>query len=325
MGMSRPCQIRLRCKRSYASTIVLPRPGPTLLPGFIDGTRSCVATDRAAAAVSGLWSDHRLRYDLEAQFVPELRRAAVEDPDAADFRTASQPATIAGDETTHALLARYPDLRSQSDIDAYLAARRRDADYIKLFHEDGVSLAVETPRAIPRSAATHRDRGARSRLSGAGTTVKVLKYFIDMLRLGVDGMSHTFCETRHLRRRHCNPTLSCLGSVTHEGHALQQRYAQDPRIQRVLAPPVKTAFCACMGLARPPCTVGYAYQTVRALKAAGVDIVVESDAHIPAVGTGYGRTLHQELGLLMSECGFTPAEALEAATATFARRLRLGD
>ncbi|RAH82039.1 hypothetical protein BO86DRAFT_399284 [Aspergillus japonicus CBS 114.51] len=51
---------------------------------------------RAAAAVLAFGVTTVCNTHLETRFVPELRRAAAEDPDAADFRTASQAATIAG-------------------------------------------------------------------------------------------------------------------------------------------------------------------------------------------------------------------------------------
>lgn len=50
-----------------------------------------------------------------------------------------------------------------------------------------------------------------------------------------------------------------------------------------------------------------------------------SDAHIPAVGTAYGLTVHHEMALLVQKCGFSPTEALRAGTSTVARRLQLND
>ena len=45
-----------------------------------------------------------------------------------------------------------------------------------------------------------------------------------------------------------------------------------------------------------------------------------SDAATPAVGTAYGLSAHMELSLFVNECGFTPQEALHAATYLPAKR-----
>ncbi|RAL12304.1 uncharacterized protein BO97DRAFT_424824 [Aspergillus homomorphus CBS 101889] len=74
-----------------ASTIVLSRPGHTLLPGFIDGHVHVWRQTAPLLQSRGFWTDHRLRYALgDAVRAGAVRRAAAEDPDAADFRTASQ-------------------------------------------------------------------------------------------------------------------------------------------------------------------------------------------------------------------------------------------
>lgn len=50
-----------------------------------------------------------------------------------------------------------------------------------------------------------------------------------------------------------------------------------------------------------------------------------SDAAGPAVGTAWGLSAHQELSLFVNECGFTPAEALHAATLLPAQRFNFSD
>ena len=50
-----------------------------------------------------------------------------------------------------------------------------------------------------------------------------------------------------------------------------------------------------------------------------------SDAASPAHGTAWGLSLHLELHYLVKHCGFTPEEALRAATSINARRFRLED
>jgi len=75
------------------------------------------------------------------------------------------------------------------------------------------------------------------------------------------------------KTRHCNPTLATIGSLTSEGHAMQERYAHDTRVQHLLGEPEKHRMCLCMGMATQECKAEYAYESVRQLKAAGIDII----------------------------------------------------
>jgi imidazolonepropionase-like amidohydrolase len=69
----------------------------------------------------------------------------------------------------------------------------------------------------------------------------------------------------------------------------------------------------------------FALATVAALRRAGVDVLAGTDAsHLGAPGMAHGASLHDELRLLVT-AGFTPTEALRAATAVPARRFALGD
>jgi len=50
-----------------------------------------------------------------------------------------------------------------------------------------------------------------------------------------------------------------------------------------------------------------------------------SDAASPAVGTAWGLSAHHEMALFVHECGFTPKEALVAATSLPADRFNFSD
>jgi imidazolonepropionase-like amidohydrolase len=70
-----------------------------------------------------------------------------------------------------------------------------------------------------------------------------------------------------------------------------------------------------------------AYTTIMTLHNAGVDILAGSDVSEPVPGLGglaHGASLHHELQLLVA-AGFTPAEALRAATSVPAKRFSLDD
>ena len=71
----------------------------------------------------------------------------------------------------------------------------------------------------------------------------------------------------------------------------------------------------------------YAFASVAALHAAGVDILAGTDSTEPRPefgGTAHGASVHHELQLLVA-AGLAPVEALRAATSTPARRFGLTD
>ncbi|KAI0108757.1 hypothetical protein F4776DRAFT_409921 [Hypoxylon sp. NC0597] len=333
---------------SDTATIVVSKPGHTLIPGIIDGhvhghidEENSFLKQALKFGVTTLCDMHQ-----EAENVPILRAQAAQDPDSADFKTCSVSATTLGgwpeavvtahdkSEETRARIATWPNLRNQADVDAYIQDRINDkADYIKLMHEDGNGLIVkptlpplELQKALVDTAHKHGFLTVAHALSYQGT--------LDILRVGVDGMTHTFCDkppTKEVidaylaNNAHCNPTLVAIGSLTTEGQKEQERYAHDPRVQKLLSTEGKQKLCACIGLGNDSSRVEHAYQSVRELKAAGVDIILGSDSAGPALGTAFGLTAHQELAVLVKKCGFTPKEALRSGTSLVAKRLRFND
>lgn len=74
--------------------------------------------------------------------------------------------------------------------------------------------------------------------------------------------------------RHCNPTLACCASFTKEGKEDAEKFIKDPRVARFLTAEHKGTMCKCMSLANDEARVEYAYESVRMMKAAGIDIIV---------------------------------------------------
>lgn len=62
--------------------------------------------------------------------------------------------------------------------------------------------------------------------------------------------------------------------MTNEGLRDQEAYANDPRVQRFLPGPAKARMCKCVALASDNCRVEYAYESVRMMREAGVDVVM---------------------------------------------------
>ena len=104
-----------------------------------------------------------------------------------------------------------------------------------------------------------------------------------VLEAGVDGLSHTFSDqppTRELieaykaRNVFCIPTLLVHGSLTGEGAPIAASFANDPRAVGKIADAEKANMCNCIGFGAHKCKVENAYESVRQLKAAGIDILL---------------------------------------------------
>jgi hypothetical protein len=70
-----------------------------------------------------------------------------------------------------------------------------------------------------------------------------------------------------------NPTLAAIGSLTAEGKELQERYAGDERVRSLLDQGEKGKMCRCLEMGAGHSKVEYAYESVRMLREAGVDII----------------------------------------------------
>ena len=103
-----------------------------------------------------------------------------------------------------------------------------------------------------------------------------------VLDAGVDGTTHTILDqtpTKELINKYkekgafCIPTLAAIGSITGEGAALARKFANDERAVKRLSQSQREGMHKCMNSAAPTSKVEYAYESVRLLKAAGVDII----------------------------------------------------
>ena len=110
----------------------------------------------------------------------------------------------------------------------------------------------------------------------------VLDDTIAILGAGVDGMAHTFCDEppnqELIQAYKANnsfliPTLIVHGSLTGDGASIAASFASDPRAQGKIADAEKTIMCKCLEIAKQTGKTEYAYESVRQLKAAGIDIL----------------------------------------------------
>ncbi|KAF2502431.1 hypothetical protein BU16DRAFT_8453 [Lophium mytilinum] len=335
---------------SLPSAIDVPtfaKPGHTLLPGLIDAH---IHADKAnpVALPQSLRFGCTTVCDMHNEYAntQKLQQQMLE-PDTAELKTAGQAATIdngwpipvitAHDKSpeTAAEIATWPKLSTREDVIEYLETNKRKSnnDYVKLMNESGRSMGAEFSHPTKE---LQRIIVEESHKLGYLTTAHAtcLTDTLDVLKAGVDGLAHTICDqppTQELvdaykkNNAWLNPTLAAIGSLTTEGKELQEKFAHDERVRDLIGEKEMGNLCKCMAMTIPTAKVEYAYESVRLLRKAGIDIVCGSDAAGPALGTAWGLSMHHELRLLVNEVGMSPEEALRSATAVTAKRFRFND
>lgn len=272
------------------------KPGHTLLPGLID----ChIHADRANphALVQSLRFGVTTVCDMhnEMHNVEKLRKQTLE-PDTASFKTACESATIENSwpipvitavdksEETLAAIAKWPKLSTLESVVEYLNRNQSELkpDYIKLMHESGAAMSMQLSKPTPELQKIIIDE-ARKRGYLTVAHALCLKDTLEVLEAGVNGLTHTFCDqlpTPELVNAYkknnawLNPTLSAIGSLTTEGKALQEKFAHDPRVNNLMAEDAVGNMCRCMALAVDSgAKVDYAYESVKLLREAGIDII----------------------------------------------------
>ena len=105
-----------------------------------------------------------------------------------------------------------------------------------------------------------------------------------VLRAGADALTHCFTdleptdelvEAYKKNNTFLIPTLVVCASLTGEEQELRDRFAAKAAPHQLTAD-VKANMCQCLGLGVPGATVKHSYETIKKLKAAGIDIVAVS-------------------------------------------------
>ncbi|EED23151.1 conserved hypothetical protein [Talaromyces stipitatus ATCC 10500] len=260
----------------------LSMPDHKLLPGLIDAHMH-------ADGGNELSLEQSLRFGVttvldlhnEPENMAKLKRLAAQNKNFSDFKCASLAAMISGgwpeavmpriSQSPEAIakVASWPKISSPSEASKFVDDRISEgADYVKLMHESGGSMgfevklpSIELQKALVSAAHDHT---------------------MEILNAGVDGMAHTFCDkaiTPELVQAYktnsawCSPTLVTIGSLTKQDRSIAERFAHDHRVQNLLDPSSKRNMCMCMGFGHETASVEYAYESVRQLKQAGIDIL----------------------------------------------------
>ena len=153
------------------------------------------------------------------------------------------------------------------------------------------------------------------------------------IEVGVNGLAHVFVDrptwTHELIKTiaesgaFVTPCLSLNSSIMGR---TPSKFANDPRVSSKLSEEwIKTLNSSFNTY--PQGSMEDNFKNVMDLYNAGVDILVGTDVSVPVASLGglaHGASVHHELQLLV-EAGFSPIEALRAATSVPARRFSLTD
>lgn len=116
------------------------------------------------------------------------------------------------------------------------------------------------------------------------------------------------------------PPRAAYDSVAPDGPAMEALYARMKEAHTVfdatlsILPRFETTSGPSFGLANPSRAAQWAYDATRAAHAAGVTICAGTDGMMPSSSRDSLPALHGEMELLVTRAGFTPLEAITAAT-----------
>jgi imidazolonepropionase-like amidohydrolase len=316
--------------------------GATLLPGLIDAHVHSSPGSLALALRFGVTTE----LEMQGTNTRENRARIAEDDTVADVRSAGFGITPPGGHPSELMPEGFrppgdlPPVRpvmpfstTPEEAAAFVPQLlARGSDFIKFMVDDG---SVEGHPGLPMlDQATLNAGVAEAKKYGALTVAHALT--VDATRMaveaGIDGVVHVFMDQPHTAEiieliagagLFVVPCISLNASMM---GITGGELADDPRVARRLDPQWEKTLRASYNR-YPQGRLTDVYDTVRALDAAGVDLLAGTDASVAETffgGLAHGASLHHELQYLVA-AGLTPERALRAATATTARRFGLGD
>ncbi|MET9266954.1 amidohydrolase family protein [Amycolatopsis sp. NPDC004079] len=316
--------------------------GATLLPGLIDAHVHSAPGSLALALRFGVTTE----LEMQGMNTRENRGHITDDDTVADVRSAGFGITPPGGHPSELMpegfrpkwdlppvLPVMPFSTTPEEAAAFVPQLlARGSDFIKFMIDDG---SVEGHPGLPcLDQATINAGVAEAKKYGALTVAHALTVEATRMAVeaGIDGLAHVFMDQPHTAEiislvkdagMFVVPCISLNASLMGiTGSAL----ADDPRVAARLDDKWTETLRSSYNR-YPQGKLEDVYSTVRALDAAGVDVLAGTDVSMPEKffgGLAHGASLHHELQYLV-EAGLTPERALRAATATTARRFRLSD
>jgi len=295
--------------------------GKTLLPGLIDSHTHTYGDAQKDALRFGVTTELDMFSDWHLLAGAKIQRESLARTEQADLWSAGTLATVPGGHGTEYGM-KIPTLSTARDAPAFVQARVAEgSDYIKIVMDDGSaygpsvhikSLTPDITQALITATHLHHKK--------AVLHVATLKDAKQAAAQGADGLMHIFfdqiadadfIEKAKRAKLFVVPTLSVTASLAgaSEGKAL----ASDSYLQDYLTQTQSNALKASFPSKWiNPKVLDNALTSVKLLHESGIVILAGTDAGNPS--TTHGASMHGELSLLV-KAGFTPTQALHAATA----------
>lgn len=306
--------------------------GKTLLPGLIDSHVHVFPGAQRDALRFGVTTELDM-FDLSHDFtVWRAQRTSLARTNQADTWAAGTGVTVKGGGPIQDLPStiEVPTLESTADAKEFVDARIAEgSDYIKLFVEN--LSEYHTSKSLP--TLTKEEVCAVIEAAHRGGTLAISHAQAEWaaqeaIECGTDGLAHIFPDkiaeadfiTLAISRRIFILTTDSVWAGV-AGLDLAKNLAADPRVAKYLSTSQKRSLLAENKSPHPDFFTN-ALESTRLLHLAGVDLLTGTDAPNPA--TAHGVSLHQELQILV-KAGYTPQQALNAATALPAQIFHLQD
>jgi imidazolonepropionase-like amidohydrolase len=324
---------------AFAPDAIIPRGygiveggGKTLLPGLIDSHVHVFPGAQRDALRFGITTELDM-FDLSHDFKAwRKQRNSLVKTNEADTWAAGTGVTVKGGGPLQDLPAtvEVPTLDNVANAKAFVDARVAEgSDYIKLFIEN--LSEYHSTRSLPTLSrdevcavikAAHED--------GKMTTAHAQAEWAaqQAIECGTDGLAHMFpdnvadADFVALAKAHhifIETTDAVWAGVA--GLNLAKAIAADPRVSSYLSPAQKQSLLLETKNPHPEFFAN-ALKNTQLLHEAGIALLAGTDA--PNPGTAHGISLHEELQILV-KAGYTPEQALNAATALPARIFHLGN
>jgi imidazolonepropionase-like amidohydrolase len=307
--------------------------GGTLLPGLIDAHTHPFGTESLRlAALFGVTTE----LDMGGDWTAHAREAALADNQIADFRTTLVGMSPPGGHPSELFKIPFATSNTLTADDARAYVRRdieRGYDYVKVAIEDGEVMGTKLPVLSKEAidAAVLAGHGYGKMVIAHAMTKNLTELAVAS---GVDGLAHLFLDGHASDHIVCEIARSrvfvvpCLVLDWSIAGGNDKDLANDPRVVAKLPEDIRRNISTSFNT-YPAGRFDDFLASVAALREAGVDVLTGTDsgpaspvarAGIPA----HGASLHRELQLFV-KAGFSPIEALRAATSVPARRFDLRD
>lgn len=306
--------------------------GKTLLPGLIDSHVHVFPGAQQDALRFGVTTEFDM-FDLSHDFKAwRAQRTSLAKTNQSDTWAAGTGVTVKGGGPIQDLppTVEVPTLGSSADAKDFVDARIAEgSDYIKLFIENLSEYHLD--KSLPtltREEVCAVIKAAHERSKLAISHAQAEWGAREAIDCNTDGLAHMFPDkiagadfiTPAKQHRIFILTTDTVWAGV-AGLNLAKALAADSRVANYLSASQKQSLLQENKSPHPEFFTN-ALQNTRLLHDAGVDLLAGTDAPNPA--TAHGISLHEELAILV-KAGYTPGQALNAATALPAKIFHLND